>query len=216
MRAWVDSTPVLMLAIAGFGYALGIVNPAHYLVRLRRGYDIRDLGSGNAGATNAGRVLGRWGFVVVLILDGAKGAAPVGLAQWVSDDPLLALTALAGAILGHIWPLQLGFRGGKGVSTLLGGMLVIDAGAVAIIAAIVLPLLVIIRRFVPSGLLAMAALPLALYVRHASPSEAAGALALVGIVWFAHRDQLKAEFHRFWGQAQPSLDRPRLQPRRKR
>lgn len=208
MIAWVESTPVLTVAFAGIGYALGIVNPAHYLVRLRRGRDIRELGSGNAGATNAGRVLGRWGFVVVLILDGAKGAAPVCLARWVFDDPMLALAALAGAILGHIWPLHLGFRGGKGVSTLLGGMLVIDAGAVAIVVASVLPLLAMLRRFVPSGLLAMATLPLVLYIRHAIASEALGALSLVGVIWFAHRDQLKAEFHRFWRRAQPSLACP--------
>ncbi len=212
MMPWGAPSPALLLGFAGVGYLLGAPNAAHYLVRRNRNLDIRDFGSGNAGATNAGRLLGRQGFLVVLMLDAAKGAAAAGLARWLSGDPWTATAALAGAVLGHIWPVHLGFRGGKGVATFLGGWLVIDAGAVLVLAAAVLALLAVIRRFLPSGLLGLAAFPLILYARHASLPQAIAAMALVGIVWFAHRHQLDASAWRPRRTARTSLDRPRPVP----
>lgn len=186
-------TPALLLAFLGIGYALGILNAGYYVVRLRQEADIRDFGSGNAGATNAGRLLGRWGFLAVLLLDAGKGAAAAGMACWASEDPRAPVVALAGAVLGHIWPIQLGFRGGKGVSTLLGGLLVVDPLGVAALPALFLPCRAILGRFVPSGLLALGGVPLLSFVRHESLPQAMGLMALVGIVWFAHRHDLRAE-----------------------
>src|SRR5207248_280320 len=110
-------------------YLLGSV-PFGYLVGRARGVDLLALGSRNIGATNAGRVLGaRWG-VLVFFLDAAKGALPVLAARAAASavgEPFEALGVTAGvaAFLGHLFPLYLGFRGGKGVAT--------GAGVVAVL-----------------------------------------------------------------------------------
>jgi acyl-phosphate glycerol 3-phosphate acyltransferase len=115
------AVPLLCL-VAVAAYLVGAV-PFGYLVGRARGVDIRREGSGNIGATNVGRSLGlRWG-VLVFVLDFAKGAVPVVVARWLLPQPddLLpdALPVVAGiaAFIGHLFPVYLGFRGGKGVAT---------------------------------------------------------------------------------------------------
>jgi glycerol-3-phosphate acyltransferase PlsY len=118
-----DLFPVLFVLGS---YLLGAV-PFGLLIGLARGVDIRQHGSRNIGATNTGRVLGKpWGYVA-LILDVLKGLIPTILArQWIIHEPLnqnsLLLWLLVGlaAILGHVFPVYLGFRGGKGVATSIG------------------------------------------------------------------------------------------------
>lgn len=201
MTRWPEPAWGALLLFLGLGYALGVLNAAYYLVRGRRGCDIRDLGSGTAGATNAGRVLGRRGFLIVLTLDAAKGAVAVGLARWLSGDPWVILAAQGGAVLGHIWPLQLGFRGGKGVATLVGGWIATNPVVVLLLAAMVPLLQAMIGRFVISGLLALAITPLVLHLLDAGLTRMAGDLVLVGVVWFAHRRDLRAELRRVPGNA---------------
>src|SRR5262249_3474541 len=107
-------------------YALGCFTLGYYLVRGRTGQDIRELGSGSVGARNVGRVLGWMGFVVTVAGDFAKGAFAVwATSHFTQDDCLLAL-ALVSVVMGHIWPAQLRFHGGKGVATSLGGLVVYD------------------------------------------------------------------------------------------
>lgn len=107
--------------VAAAAYLLGAI-PFGYLVARARGVNILQHGSGNIGATNVGRVLGRpWG-VLVFLLDFAKGAAPVALAYLLAQPEELyphTLPVVAGvaAFLGHLFPVYLGFRGGKGVAT---------------------------------------------------------------------------------------------------
>lgn len=111
--------PVLLAA----AYALGGVSPGWLLVRQAGGGDIRQQGSGATGATNVGRVLGTKGFLFVLFLDASKGAVAVfGVRVLTAGNPWAAL-ALPAVIAGHIWPIWLGFRGGRGGGPLLGGTL---------------------------------------------------------------------------------------------
>ncbi len=131
-----SETTVLALYVAG-AYLAGAI-PFGFLAGRLKGVDLRKVGSENIGASNAGRVLGRHWFFIVLILDALKGFLPVLLAgQWLADstvfageDQLLRLqvawlgVALA-AILGHLFPIYLGFRGGRGVATSLGVVLAI-------------------------------------------------------------------------------------------
>ncbi|MEW6073104.1 MAG: glycerol-3-phosphate 1-O-acyltransferase PlsY [Planctomycetota bacterium] len=119
---WIALLASYLLGAVPFGLVLG------YLVR---GVDIRTAGSGNIGATNAGRVLGRPWAIVAFALDFAKGWAPAGLlAPWLSppERPGLALAVLCGAaaVGGHVWPVYLRFRGGKGVATGCGVILALD------------------------------------------------------------------------------------------
>lgn len=110
-------------------YLIGAI-PFGLLIGLARGVDIRKSGSGNIGATNAGRVLGRkWGFIC-LALDILKGLVPTVTAKWylVPDPPTadaLLQWVLVGAatVIGHTFPIYLGFRGGKGVATTIGACL---------------------------------------------------------------------------------------------
>jgi acyl phosphate:glycerol-3-phosphate acyltransferase len=131
--------PTLTLVIA---YLLGAI-PFGYLVARSRGVDILHQGSGNIGATNVGRILGRRLGIVVFVLDFAKGAIPAALATWLEGNtdwnpsgffPPDSLRVAAGlaAFLGHLFPIYLRFRGGKGVAT--------GAGVVAVLLPI--PLLV--------------------------------------------------------------------------
>ena len=107
----------LTLAVALIGYALGCFNTGYHLVRWRTGQDLRTLGSGNAGARNAGRILGKTGFVQVFLGDALKGVLAVGLARaWGLADWGQMVVVLA-VVAGHLWPIQLGGQGGKGAST---------------------------------------------------------------------------------------------------
>ncbi len=112
-------TPTHFIALL-LCYAIGCVVTAWYLVRWRTGADLRTLHSGTTGARNAGRVLGRWGFAIVTLLDGLRGllamtlAHALGLREW-------WLTAAGVAVLaGHLWPAQLGLHGGKGIAVSVG------------------------------------------------------------------------------------------------
>jgi len=123
-----------LLCVLG-SYGLGSVSFALLLVRGLRGVDLRSVGSGNLGATNAGRVLGRRWAIVIYLLDFAKGCAPtlIGLHVHVLAETSLGHDFLplpmvmgAAAFLGHCYPVHLGFRGGKGVATASGVVLAVS------------------------------------------------------------------------------------------
>jgi glycerol-3-phosphate acyltransferase PlsY len=110
-------------AILLFGYLLGSIPTAVWYAKAFHGLDIRQHGSGNAGATNSLRVLGKKAGIIVLILDTIKGLIPVLAARYFHfDEPIVFLTGLA-AVIGHILPIFAYFRGGKGVATSLGVIL---------------------------------------------------------------------------------------------
>ncbi len=115
-------------------FVIGSVNPAAIIARLL-GRDLRGSGSGNPGATNAGRVLGaRWG-VVVGVLDVLKGYLPTLLLTPSTSGPLVGVCAVA-AVLGHVWSPFLRGRGGKGVATTIGALLAM-APWLALVAVVV-------------------------------------------------------------------------------
>jgi glycerol-3-phosphate acyltransferase PlsY len=121
-----------LLAAAVIGYLLGSIPFGLLLTRLAGHGDIRRLGSGNIGATNVLRAGGKGLAALTLLLDLAKGSAAVMVAQGLGNAP--ALLAAGCVILGHMFPIWLGFRGGKGVATAL-GVLIPLAWPVATIAA---------------------------------------------------------------------------------
>ncbi len=112
-------------ALVGVAYLLGSISFAVLIVRMRTGRDIRSEGSGNAGATNVARAHGKALGVAVGLLDLAKGAAAVLLMRTVTADPRYTAAAGLAAIVGHIFPIFYGFRGGKGVATAIGAFLVL-------------------------------------------------------------------------------------------
>ncbi|MER5469896.1 glycerol-3-phosphate acyltransferase [Streptomyces sp. NPDC002935] len=124
-------------------YFIGCVSTSYYLTKARIGEDIRGLGSGNAGAQNVGKVLGRRWFVVILILDMLKGYVVVlgGVGLGVGD--VVITLAIVAVVSGHIWPAQMGFRGGMGIATSLGAVgafhWLVMAGIVGMFAATYFP-----------------------------------------------------------------------------
>jgi len=129
-------------------YALGSVNAAYYWARLRHGIDIRDFGSGTAGARNIGRRYGLRGFVLILFLDAALGALAVviGLAAAGAQSLLPGCCALL-ATLGHVFPIQLHGRGGKGVAKALGALTVLLLSQAAASLWLVVPCLFVFLVF---------------------------------------------------------------------
>src|SRR5262249_13807282 len=127
-------TGLLVLATALLGYLVGAI-PFGYLVARARGINIFEHGSGNIGATNVGRVLGRKFGLLVFVLDFCKGALPAAagwaLAPRLSEDlapDLLGVVAGVAALLGHLFPVYLRFHGGKGVATAAGVVTVLLPG----------------------------------------------------------------------------------------
>lgn len=101
-------------------YGLGSIPSGWLLVKWLRGVDLRQQGSGSTGATNVLRVAGRWPALVVLLVDMGKGTVAILLAKGLGATPWQQLAVGLCALAGHIWPLWLGFRGGKAVATGLG------------------------------------------------------------------------------------------------
>ena len=149
-------TDILVVAA---GYGLGCVCFGYYFVKLCAREDIRDFGSGNVGAKNVGRRLGALAFLVALVGDMVKGAAAVGIAIALDCGPwTVGLTMLA-AVCGHIWPVQMGFRGGKGIATFIGGLALVDYWALIGLIVVFGVVFVVSRRFTFSGLIGFAAGP---------------------------------------------------------
>lgn len=162
------------LALA-LGYLFGAIPFAYLIVLWRKGIDIRTVGSGNVGATNAGRLLGFRYFLLCFALDVAKGFLPtwgvprlvaMGLGSVPSSLPVLIALA---TILGHNFPVYLGFRGGKGVATSLGALAALDPTA-SLAAAILFVISIIVTRFVSvSSVLGGIAFALVHFVREPEP-----------------------------------------------
>ena len=181
-----------LLAVVVGSYVLGCFAGAYYLVRWRIGADLRDIGSGNAGARNAGRVLGRAGFAAALTIDAGKGALATWVASRLAPDPLATALAMVAVIAGHLWPAQLRFRGGKGAATSLGVMLVLDPLAASLAAAAGLLILAVTRRFTISGLAAIAVAPIVASRTGNEPPTLVALAITAALVLYAHRSNLLA------------------------
>ncbi|WP_336786784.1 glycerol-3-phosphate 1-O-acyltransferase PlsY [Paenibacillus sp. MMO-177] len=141
-------------------YLLGSVSFSIVIARLVKGIDIREHGSGNAGATNTIRVLGKGPGILVFVLDFAKGIAAVWIGRWLGLDEGVDWTpALCGlaAIMGHNWPIYFNFKGGKGIATTIGAIAAL-AFVPALIAGVVTIIVIAITRYVSLGSLIFAAL----------------------------------------------------------
>jgi glycerol-3-phosphate acyltransferase PlsY len=149
-----------VLLIAALSYLLGSIPFGYVLVRILRGQDIRKTGSGNIGATNVSRTSPALG-ILTLVLDAGKGVAAVLLAQLLFPGlPLIAVVAAVFAILGHIFPVWLRFRGGKGVATGLGSFVVLVPKAIFVMVCVFVLLLVMFRYVSLASIVSVALLPL--------------------------------------------------------
>ena len=130
------------------GYFLGSIPTAYVAGRLLKGKDIRQMGDGNAGAQNAFRQLGARVGIVVFIIDAGKGALVVLIAQAANISQVAVLLTGAAAVIGHNWPVFLGFRGGRGESTTIGVLLTLITQPMLILAGPTLATLIIKRKVI--------------------------------------------------------------------
>ncbi len=167
------STTLLIALIAVVSYLLGSIPFGYLLVRIFRGEDVRQSGSGNIGATNVSRKSPGLG-ALTLLLDAMKGSVAVGLGYLFSGRmpggvlPYQAMSMAAFcAVVGHMLPVWLKFRGGKGVATGLGSFVVIAPKAV-LVAAVIFIVVVVLFRYISLGsIIAVASFPLLVYAMHA-------------------------------------------------
>ncbi|MFH0794756.1 MAG: glycerol-3-phosphate 1-O-acyltransferase PlsY [bacterium] len=202
---------MLVVGLLILSYLCGSIPMAYLVARGLKGVDIRSVGSGNIGATNAARVVGMPLAGVILLLDAAKGALPVILCRtlvtapdWGLSPELAALLVGIAAVLGHIFTCFLNFKGGKGVSTSLG---VFSALApVALLSALAVGIVVIaITRFVSlASVLGAVAFPLLiLYFQPGNPALFWVSALIGALIIFRHRSNIRriirGEEDKFWG-----------------
>jgi len=174
-------------------YILGCFATGYYLTRVRLGRDVREMGSGSVGARNVGRALGWPGFVLTVSGDFSKGVVAVLAAQRFTGDDRLAALGMVGVVLGHVWPAQLRFRGGKGVATSMGALLAFDYHLAGIYVLLFAAAFAVQRRTVLPGLFAFACMPLVSFYLDRSPVRAFGLSLLAVVVLVAHRRNITDE-----------------------
>jgi glycerol-3-phosphate acyltransferase PlsY len=179
--------PHILLALA-FGYLLGSIPFGMVLTKLTGGPDLRAVGSGNIGATNVLRSGGKALAAATLLGDMLKGTVAVLIAQRFGLGAAIAggLAAGLGAFLGHLFPVWLGFKGGKGVATYIGVLLALVWQAALAFGVIWIAVAAATRYSSLSGLVASAATPAILWFM-GYPADAALFLILTALIWFMHR-----------------------------
>lgn len=212
MEQWqtVDWSQVLVCSAAA--YALGCFATGYYLVRARTSRDIREIESGSIGARNVGRLLGKAGFLLTVLGDFAKGYLAVWAVHHFKSNGVLTGLAMLAVVAGHIWPVQLGFRGGKGVATSLGALLVCDHWLAFAYAVVFLGGFIVTRKTILPGLFAYAVLPLTSFWLDHDGAKAIVITVLSAMVILAHRrniiEEIPALAARFG--VEPKPEHPKL------
>lgn len=184
-------------AILAAAYLLGSIPFSYMIVKLAKGRDVRTVGSGNAGATNVMRAAGKAAGAAALLLDVAKGIGAVAGARALGASPAVIGGAAVAVVLGHVFPVFLGFRGGKGVATSAGAMGALAPGVLAAAMAIFV-LVVAWKRTISLGsITAAACFPLLLlagerlgWLEPGGAGPALAAFAIAALIVWKHRANL--------------------------
>ena len=186
--SWSLALPSYLLALL-LGYVLGSIPFGLILTRLAGTEDLRAIGSGNIGATNVLRTGRRELAAATLLLDTLKGTAAVLIAERIGGDDLAVLAGL-GAFLGHLFPVWLRFKGGKGVATYIGVLLALVWQAAIAFCVVWLIVAFVTRYSSLSALIASAATPLLLWW-DSYFQEAQLFLLLTILLWLKHRGNIR-------------------------
>jgi acyl phosphate:glycerol-3-phosphate acyltransferase len=180
------------LAFLVGAYLIGSI-PFSFLVARWFGVrDVREVGSGNVGATNVMRAAGRPAGALAFLLDALKGAAAAGLAAGIEppDSPLPALAAVT-AVVGHMYPVWLGFRGGKGVATGAGAFLPLQPAVTALALATFALVLVVTRYVSVASVLAAATLAVLSFAFDAPAATSWAVVVCAALIVVKHRENLR-------------------------
>lgn len=174
-----------------FAYLLGSLSGSLWVGKFY-GVDIRTQGSGNAGGTNAFRTQGAKFALAVVIIDIGKGLLAAYLAQrMLSSITYAPFVAVFAAVLGHIWPIFHGFRGGKGAATLVGGLILVWPQALVLLIGVWLLCLLLSGYVGLSTILAAISLVLSAYVFNGSTNHWLFAIGAALLLTFSHRSNLQ-------------------------
>ena len=187
---------ILGIASIIIGYLLGSIPTAYIITKMRKGIDIRTVDIGNVGGGSVLRQVGIWEGVLVLVVDMAKGAATIYIAQALGVSMLWVFGAGFAAVLGHSYPVYIGFRGGQGVATILGIFWFLTPIAVAILFGIVGIILLVIRRKFPRVLFIIISiltplLPVFIWIFYRSEIIVYYSLVFILFLLFKNRRRLK-------------------------
>jgi glycerol-3-phosphate acyltransferase PlsY len=195
--AWPQSWPVVVL-LGTVAYAIGTF-PSASLVAARHGIEITNSGSGNPGASNVARTLGWRAGVAVFGLDAVKGAIATGLGLWLLGRPGAYLLGTF-AILGHIFPVTRAARGGKGVATAAGVLVVVHPILATIVVALWWVVTRLTRTAALGSILAVLAVPIGMVMLGIGWSELAATLGIAALIVSRHAGNiarlLRREEHR--------------------
>jgi glycerol-3-phosphate acyltransferase PlsY len=191
LRAIMPGQVLLFFSGVAAAYALGCFSTSYYYVRFAAGSDIRQVGSSTAGARNVSRLLGRKAGITVAVADIAKGIAAVWIGTYIFNSAVLSPLIMAAVVAGHIWPVQLGFRGGKGLAAGFGALLWLSPATAALAAAVNACLSLLVRSATLGSLISTALVPLIAYILGAGGWFALLLAVPCGLVLFAHRSNLR-------------------------
>lgn len=172
-------------------YLLGCICTGYYYVRLFHKKDIRDIGTKVTGAYNVSRLSGRKGFIITFAGDAVKGALPVLLCRLLGLSDITILFCIFMVLLGHILPVQLKFKGGKGLSTAFGAFLAFHPLIILLWLVTSVLLFPLVRRYTITCLFALSLLPLVLFIADYSPEVILFFILYALLILYAGRSNLK-------------------------
>lgn len=195
MAAW-NADTMAAIGLLFCAYLIGSI-PFGLLFGKAMGVDVRQAGSGNIGATNVHRLLGKKLGIITLLADAAKAMVPMLLARWFVGGPadpaagdLWVVLSGACAFFGHLFPVYLQFKGGKGVATALGVFLVLEPEAVLVSLALFVCVVLLCGYVSLGSLVAAAFMPLWIWLLGGSALHASLAALVGAFIWLKHRDNL--------------------------
>ena len=179
---------ILTFSVISFSYLLGSI-PFGILVSKVFGLgNLRDIGSGNIGATNVLRTGNKLAALITLILDGLKGVLVVVVARFISEDA--AITASILVIIGHIYPVWLRFSGGKGVATFIGAILALSFITGLLICFIWIIIALIFRYSSLSAIVSSASAPIGIFLFYDNEALVV-TLFMTVLIWYRHKDNIR-------------------------
>lgn len=188
MSSFSMEASILTFSVIFFSYLLGSI-PFGILVSKVFGLgNLRDIGSGNIGATNVLRTGNKLAALITLILDGLKGALVVVVARFISEDA--AITASIFVIIGHIYPVWLRFSGGKGVATFIGAILALSFVTGLLVCFIWIIIALIFRYSSLSAIVSSASAPIGIFLFYDNEALVV-TLFMTVLIWYRHKDNIR-------------------------
>jgi acyl phosphate:glycerol-3-phosphate acyltransferase len=174
---------------AVIGYLIGNISPSYLLGRGIKNIDIREHGSGNAGATNTFRVLGSKMGLLVFLCDVLKGVVSVFIGRWIGGEYGGIISAVS-AISGHNWPIVLGFKGGKGIAASLGTLFILAPDIALIMFAIGVVIILTTKYVSLASIITTILLPICIWIRGYSRAYIVYGVIIAAMALYRHKSNI--------------------------